>query len=67
MKTIKQTVIIKAKPSEVYKALTNPSLHSKFTGSKAEGTDKIGNFSTFEGYSHVKNIKLEKDKKIVQT
>lgn len=67
MKTIKQTVIIKAKPSKVYEALTNPSLHSKFTGSKAKDTDKIGEFSTFDGYSHGKNLKLEKDKKIVQT
>ena len=51
-KTIKQTIIIKARPGEVYEALVNPKKHSEFTGSKATGTDKIGKFSTFDGYSH---------------
>ena len=66
-KKIRQTVIIKASPDEVYSALTNPKKHSEFTGDKANGTDKLGPFSTFSGYAHGKNLKLIEGKKIVQT
>jgi activator of HSP90 ATPase len=66
MKNIKQTIIINAPIEEVYKALTDPKLHSKFTGSKAKNTDKLGKFSTFDGYSHGKNLVLKENAKIVQ-
>ncbi len=67
LKTLKQTVRINAKPSQIYEALTNPEIHSQFTQNLAENTDKLGAFSTYGGYSSGKNLELVKDKKIVQT
>ena len=39
--TIKQKIILKALPNEVYDALLDPRKHSKFTGSKATGKAKV--------------------------
>lgn len=63
---IVQIVAIGAKPVEVYAALVDPRKHSEFTGSKAVGTDKLGKFSTWGGYSFGKNIKLANGKRIEQ-
>lgn len=65
--TIKQIVIIPATPEEVYEAYTNPKIQSKFTGSKATGTPKVGEeFTAWDGYISGKYLELEKGKKIVQ-
>lgn len=66
-KTIKQTIIIKANPQEVYESLTDPKKHSEFTGSRATGTNKLGNFTAYDDYASGENLKLIKDKLIVQT
>ena len=68
MKSIKQKIILKASPHELYEAILDPKMHSQFTGSKATNDRKIGGkFTADDGYAFGKNIKLEKDKKIVQS
>ena len=66
-KTIKQFVVIKASPEEVYDALMDSQKHTKFTGSKAVIGKKVGEeFSAYEGGLSGKNVELVKGKKIVQ-
>ncbi len=67
-KTIKQKVIISAKPSEVFDSLMNSKKHGIITGGKAKVSAKAGGkFSVYEGYAHGKNLKLVKGKLIHQT
>ncbi len=67
MKTIKQSVIFKATPHEVYEALIDSKKHSKFTGSKAKIDRKIGGkFTAYDGWIKGKNLELVPNKKIVQ-
>ena len=67
-KDIKQEVIIKATPHEVYEALMDSKKHSEFTGGGAKISRKVGgSFTAFDGYSNGKNIELVEDKKIVQS
>lgn len=66
-KTIRQTVTFKASPYEVYEALMDSGKHSKFTGSKAVISRKIGGtFSAWGGSISGTNLVLVPDKKIVQ-
>ncbi|MBI4163662.1 MAG: SRPBCC domain-containing protein [Candidatus Aenigmarchaeota archaeon] len=66
-KAIKQTVTFKTSPGKVYQALMNSKLHSKFTGSKAKMSNKVGGkFSAYDGYIEGVNLELVKYKKIVQ-
>jgi len=68
MKTIKQTLFFKAEPHEVYEALMDSKKHSKVTGDKAVISRREGGkFSVFSGYAEGKNLKLVKDKQIVQS
>jgi activator of HSP90 ATPase len=67
-KTIKQAVSFKAEPHEVYEALMDSKKHSEFTGDKAVISGKAGGkWSAFSGYAEGVNLKLVKDKKIVQS
>ncbi|MBI2448919.1 SRPBCC domain-containing protein [Candidatus Pacearchaeota archaeon] len=67
-KTIRQTVVFKASPDEVYNAIMDPKKHAEFTGSKARiSRDVGGKFSVYGGYIDGKNIELIPGKKIVQT
>ena len=67
MKSIKQIVNFKSGPIDVYNALMDSKKHSKFTGSKAVISKKIGGrFSAYEGGLHGKNLQLTEGKKIVQ-
>lgn len=67
MKTIKQTVNFKASPHDVYEALMDSKKHSRFTGSSARISSKVGGrFSAYGGGIKGKNLQLVKDKKIVQ-
>ena len=67
-KTIKQTATFKAAPHQVYDALMDSALHTKFTGSQAVISPRIGGkFSTFDGYAEGINLELVPGKKIVQT
>jgi activator of HSP90 ATPase len=68
MKIIKQKIILGTNPHELYEAILNPKIHSQFTGAKATNSRKIGGkFTAYDGYAFGKNIRLEKDKKIVQS
>ncbi len=67
-KTIRQSVIIKASPHDVYEALMDSRKHAKFTGGKASISREVGGkFSAFDGYAGGINLELVPDKKIVQT
>jgi len=66
-KTIKEKVLIQAKPEEVYDVFLNARKHSEFTGSKATCNPKVGGkFTAWDGYIFGKTIRLEKGKKIAQ-
>ena len=67
METIRQKVIIVAKPIEVYEAFVDAKKHSAFTGSKATGEGRVGaKFTAWDGYIYGKFLELEEGKKIIQ-
>ena len=67
-KTIRQSVILKASPHDVYEALMDSDKHSYFIGDKADISREVGGrFTTFSGYSQGVNIELIQDERIVQT
>lgn len=67
MKSIKQSVKFKASPEDVYSALMSSKKHSEFTGSTAKISTKVGGkFSAYDGSLHGKNLKIIKNKEIVQ-
>ena len=64
---IKQSVIFKTTPKEVYEALMDSKKHSKFTGSEAKMSNKVGGkFTAYDGWIEGENLVLVKNKKIVQ-
>ena len=66
-KTIRQTARFNANPEDIYKALMNSIIHSKFSGGKAIISNKVGgNFSVYDGYCSGKNLELVPSQKIVQ-
>jgi activator of HSP90 ATPase len=68
IKTIRQSVTIKATPHEVYEAMMDSRKHSKLTGSKASISRKIGGkFTAYGKYISGANLGLVPDKKIVQS
>mgnify|MGYP001575950351 CR=1 FL=1 len=69
MKTrnIKVKVVIKAPAHEIYEALMDSRKHSKLTGDKSSISRKVGGkIKAYGKYIEGKNLKLVKDKKIVQ-
>lgn len=67
-KTIRESVIIKATPHDIYEALMDSKKHARFTGGKATISREVGGkFSAFDGYAEGVNLELVPDKKIVQT
>jgi activator of HSP90 ATPase len=67
-KTIRQSVTFKVSPHQVYEALMDSKVHSKFTGGKATISRKVGGkFTAYDGYAEGVNLELVPDKKIVQT
>ena len=67
-KSIKQSLLIRASPHEIYEAFMDSKKHSKFTESKAKISREVGgSFSIFEGDLEGKNLELIQDKKIVQS
>lgn len=67
-KNIKQGLMIKAAPHEVFEALMDAKKHSQFTGDLAKISRAVGGeFTTFSGYATGKNLEIIKDEKIVQT
>ncbi|HLD85410.1 MAG TPA: SRPBCC domain-containing protein [archaeon] len=69
MKTsLKQVIIIKAEPHDVYEIYMDERKHSIFTDSKATITKKEGGkFSAYDGYATGKILELAPDKKIIQS
>lgn len=66
--TIRQTVEFDAPPHAVFEALLDSKKHAAFTGSKATISRKVGGkMSAWDGYIEGKNLRIEKDKVIVQT
>jgi len=68
IKTIRQSVTIKATPHEIYEALMDSRKHSKFTEAKASISRKIGGkFKAYGDYISGVNLDLVPDKKIIQS
>ncbi|KPK80748.1 MAG: ATPase [Bacteroides sp. SM23_62_1] len=67
MKEIRRVFHIKAKPDEIYNALTNPLSIELWTGYSAVMETKAGTeFSIWEGDIHGKNVEFIVNKKIIQ-
>jgi uncharacterized protein YndB with AHSA1/START domain len=67
MKTIKQKYIIKAPVERVWQALVDPKIISKWGGGPAKMDDKVGTeFKLWGGDIHGKNLKVVKNKELVQ-
>ena len=67
-KTIRQTVIFKASPHELYEALMDEKKHSELTGGGARIRRRVGGgFKIYDGEIEGKNLELVPDKKIVQS
>lgn len=66
-KVIKQKVIFKTTPHEIYEMLMDSKKHAEFTEAEAKISRKVGGkFTTYDGYSEGVNVELVPDKKIVQ-
>ena len=66
--TIRQTVLVDAPPHAVFEALFDSKKHAAFTGAKASISRKAGGrMSAWDGYIEGKNLRIEKDKVIVQS
>jgi activator of HSP90 ATPase len=66
--TIRQTVLFDAPPHAVFEALLDSKKHAAFTGATASMSRKVGGkFSAWDGYIEGKNLRIEKDKVIVQS
>ena len=67
MKTIKKTVQFKASTHDVFEALMDSKKHAEFSGSTAKISRKVGGkFTAYNGYIEGTNLKIEKDKLIIQ-
>lgn len=67
MKTIKQSYLIKASLQNVWQALIDPAIIDKWGGGPAQMDDKVGTkFTLWGGDIHGKNIKVVKNKELVQ-
>jgi activator of HSP90 ATPase len=64
---IKQTVIFKTSPHDVYEALMDSQKHAAFSGGKAKISRAVGGeFMAYDDYITGKNVELIPDQKIVQ-
>jgi activator of HSP90 ATPase len=67
MKELKKYYNLEASPSDVYNAMTNPSMLEIWTGETVEMSTEPGSeFSLWDGAIAGKNLEFEKDRKIVQ-
>jgi activator of HSP90 ATPase len=66
--TIRHNVLIPlSSPEAVYRALLSSKEHAQFTGSEAKCSARVGRrFTAWDKYISGKNVKLVKDKMIVQ-
>ena len=67
-KTIRQSVMFKASPHEVYEMLMDSKKHAEFSGSAAKISRKVGGkFEAYDGSLTGTNLELVPDEKIVQS
>ncbi|MBI2034633.1 MAG: SRPBCC domain-containing protein [Candidatus Levybacteria bacterium] len=67
MKTIKQSYLINASIQDVWQALTDPRVIDKWGGGPAHMDDKVGTkFTLWGGDIHGENVKVVKNKELVQ-
>ena len=67
-KTIRQSVTFHVSAHEVYEALMDSRMHSKFTDAESSISREVGGkFYTYDGYIEGTNLELVQDKKIVQS
>jgi uncharacterized protein YndB with AHSA1/START domain len=67
MQVITQTYLMKAKPAEVFAALTDPLIIQKWSGAPAQMDAQIGTkFALFGGQIHGANLESVPGKKLVQ-
>lgn len=67
MKTIKQTYLINASRDKVWQALVDPKIIDGWGGGPAKMSEGVGfKFSLWGGDIHGKNIKVLKEKQLVQ-
>ena len=68
MDSFKISIMLPAKPKEVYDAWLSSEEHSEFTGEKAVIDPKVGgHFSAFGDYIAGKNLELKPGKLIIQS
>ena len=68
IKTIKQSIVIKAEPHDVYELILDSKKHSKLTGAPAIIGRNIGEkFSIWDGEIEGINLELFPDQKITQS
>ena len=66
-RTIKQSLVIRATPVEVYDAFVNAKKHAAFTGVPATSVNKSGGkFTAWDGYIAGKYLQLSPGRKIVE-
>jgi activator of HSP90 ATPase len=67
-KSIRQSVLFRAAPREVYEALMDSKKHTRFSGETARISRKIGGkFKAYGDYIEGVNLELVANKKIVQS
>src|SRR5580765_6222629 len=67
VKSINQTVVVSARPLDVYEAFVNARKHAAFTNSPATGTARVGaKFTAWDGYISGVHRRLVKGRRIVQ-
>lgn len=68
METIRQTIVLKASPHEVFEVLLDPAKHAELTGEKANIIREVGReFNVYGSYIKGMILELVPDKKIVQS
>jgi activator of HSP90 ATPase len=66
-RNLKQGAMLSASPHEVYEMLMDSKKHSNFSKEKARISRKVGGaFTAYGGWISGKNLKLTKDREIVQ-
>ena len=67
-KNLKQGTMFKASPHEVYEMLMDSKKHALFSDASARISRKVGGkFTAYDGWITGKNLKLTKDKEIIQS
>ncbi len=66
-RNIRQTMLFKASPHDVYELLMDSRKHSKLTGDKATISRRVGGRFTVGNYIEGVNLDLVPDQKIVQS